>query len=98
MKRLLIGAVALAGVASLSGCLTASQFLGSDDPCQQAEVAYDGYRIFAATQNVPADWQRYAESGIAAVRAQCSDGNINNVTLRKAVDAYVAALQTYRGQ
>lgn len=97
MRKFTFAAASLAAVLSLSGCITAQNFFGTDDPCEQAEVAYSAFlAVAAANGNVSPEARRAADTGIAAIRAQCADGEIGNVTLAKAVRAYAAGLETWK--
>lgn len=83
----------------LSGCLTAGDFFGTKDPCQQAEVAYTAFLAIAATnKNIGPQAKQAAKAGLAAARAQCSDGSVEKVTLNKLVRAYIEGLAAYKEQ
>lgn len=97
MRNLKIAAALLVAAAFLSGCVTARQFFGADDPCAAAENSYAAFLAIAATSDrITPEMQRKAASGIAGVRAYCAAGQVDQVTLAKLVQAYVAALNSYR--
>lgn len=90
-----IAIIAVAAGLALSGCQTAKDFFGTDDPCGMAENAYAAFTVIAGDK-LSADAKRKAAAGLAAVREQCSDGQIDRVTLAKLVRAYTAALAEYK--
>jgi hypothetical protein len=100
MRMKWLTSITLALVAlTLSGCITAKEFLNSSDPCGAAESIHTAFLAFAA--NTPkvqnnAKLLRSERTGIATVRQYCSDGDISKPTLQKLVNAYIAAVSEYR--
>ena len=94
MKYFLIAFLMLA----LTGCQTARDFFGADNPCQMAENAYSAFLVATTVHNVSPKAKAAASAGLAAVREQCADGQVDKVTLSKLVNAYVKGLQTYRSE
>lgn len=94
--KLLTAMVLVVAAMTLSGCLTAKEFFGASNPCMMAENAYTGFLAITAVQPVSSKAMKAANAGIAAVREQCADGQIDKVTLNKAVNAYIQALTVYR--
>lgn len=97
--RILVAALAVGAALAVAGCQTnsAANFFGTADRCQQAEVMYSSFLAYAAANGgVSAEAKRKAATGLAAVREQCADGKIDNVTLNKLIRAYAAAIEQYR--
>lgn len=98
MKKLLIAAACI-GALAVSGCQSTklSSFFGSSDPCVQAELIYAGFvTVAASTPKITAKQKKAAAAGIAAVREQCSDGNITKIELSKLVRAYTATINALK--
>jgi uncharacterized protein YgiB involved in biofilm formation len=93
MRKLALGLAAAAALVA-AGCqsVKVADFFGTNDPCQQAEVAYAAFSTFSTSAKA----RQKAAAGIAAFREQCSDGEISKVTLNKLLRAYSASLAEYR--
>lgn len=90
-----IAIIAVAAGLALSGCQTAKDFFGTDDPCAMAELTYSGFLAIRGDKASP-DEKRAAATGLAVVRAQCSDGNVSKATLAKLVRAYVDGINEWK--
>lgn len=94
MKRIAVIA-AVAGVAALAGCQTnsaATAFFGTSNPCDQATATYQTFLAVAEVNPKVAKYGPQMKQAYAAVRGQCSDGDISKVTMQKLLAAYLAAM------
>lgn len=94
MKLFFIAALML----SLSGCITAGGFLGSNDPCGQAANVHAAYLVFAASNKNVAKFRKQERTGYAAVVEYCNGGDVKKVTLQRLVAAYAAAVAEYKAE
>lgn len=97
--RLFAIAAACVAALSMAGCQSSklASFFGTSDPCAQAELGYAAFVTVAAnTKKVTPAMKKYAATGIAVIREQCSDGNISKFDLAKTVRAYVAGINALK--
>lgn len=86
----------LALSASVSGCITVGQFLGSDDPCQAANNLHSSFLVAVATKPSLQKYSRAERAGYTSVLEYCRSGDVTKVTLQRLVGAYAAAIADYR--
>lgn len=97
----MIAIMAAVGALALAGCTTAqkdsawskiSDFLGSADRCEQGAILHAAFATIAAKNPKVAARKKEEAAFYAAFREQCADGKLNKLSLQKALNAYVAAL------
>jgi hypothetical protein len=85
--------------AALGGCTTSANlqgFFGTNDPCLIGSALHAGYVTTASRNAQVAQYARIERSAYAGFMAQCQDNSATTVTLKKALDAYTAAVDEYR--
>lgn len=95
MSKLFI-AVVLA--LSLSGCVTASGFLGSSDPCGQAANIHAAFLVGVTVNPRLAKFRKVERAGYSSVVEYCASGDVKKPTLQRLVAAYAAAIADYKSK
>lgn len=93
MKRII---AVLALSVGLSGCITAGEFLGSDDPCGQANNLHSAFLVGLATKPSLQKYARAERAGYTTVMEYCRSGDFSKPTLQRLVGAYAAAVADYK--
>jgi len=99
MRLLMIFAVvglALTGCTSTDFWSRTASFLGSSDRCTQGAVVHAAFVTVAAKEPKLAKFAKQERALYAAFKEQCADGSLNKLSLQKALNAYVAAVDELR--
>ena len=86
----------------LTGCTTtefwskANSFLGSADRCVQGAAIHAAFVTVASKDARVAKYVKQERALYAAFKEQCADGSLNKLSLQKALNAYVAAVDELR--